>query len=185
MDDWNLDTAVKVSISIKTGLEIAGFLLALLGIYTKLVTMIVRRKPNVNDEINKVALTTLARKNDKIEYEAKLDSLTDKHEEALERARKEAYSEGEKEGHEKGYEVGKVDATRGFRLEFADFLIDEASRIRGQVEDVDRMDLPPITTDAIPLPKTARPLLSFEMEPNHLPSPHASGLDYYTRPPLR
>jgi hypothetical protein len=124
-----------------------------------------------------LALCNLARKNDKTKYEVDIDRLKDEHKEHLENAKRDGYDEGRKEGHEKGYEAGKIDATRDFRLEFADFLNDEASRIRGQVDVVDKLDLPEITTP-IPPPSLPRPVLKVS-----LPYPSGSGEPY--NPPMR
>jgi hypothetical protein len=55
-------------------------------------------------------------------------------------------------------------------LEFADFLNDEASRIRGQVEEVDKQDLPEIS-GTIPLPSPPKKIVAEIM----LPSPGGSG----------
>jgi hypothetical protein len=172
MHTWSLDSAVNVSLSVKLGLEIFGAFCTFLAIYTRVVIYLARRKhhnPSKN-ETNLVALAELSRKNDKAEYERDIEKLKEDHQINLERARKEGYDDGEKAGHEKGYEAGKIDATRDFRLEFADFLNDEASRIRGQVEEVDKQDLPEIS-GTIPLPSPPKKIVAEIM----LPSPGGSG----------
>lgn len=148
MGHFDLDETVTFTISIKLLLGIIGGMLPIIGVYTKVAINIALARYKKSDS-NFLALAELGHKNDLAEVKMEVEKLKSE----VEEARK----EGERQGHEKGYEAGKVDSTRDARHTLADLLIDEAARLRGQVRDVDKQNLPSSTD---PLPNTPLPYIS-------------------------
>jgi flagellar biosynthesis/type III secretory pathway protein FliH len=124
-------------ITLQYVLEVGGCFIVFLSAWTGFVFKFARRKPSHTSK-NELALLELALQDSREEKAALEKRLTEDCELKRSNSYREGYQHGEKAGHDKGYEAGKVDASGNMREEYADFLIAEAMRIKGEVETAEK-----------------------------------------------
>ncbi len=146
MDAWELDSIISVKLTVKLALELVSVILVIILGYTKIIHVLMRRHyhNHLGPSRSDLAATQLSLDNMRLDFRGQIEMMEKDHAEDKVAAFRDGQAAGERAGHAKGYEAGKIDSTRDFRLEFADFLTEQAARLRDEVEDVDKQDLPPI-----------------------------------------
>jgi flagellar biosynthesis/type III secretory pathway protein FliH len=135
--DINMLIDPKHGITLKNVLEIGAGVVMFLSAWTGLVFKFGKSKPSRTSK-NELALLELALQDSREEKAALEKRLTEDCELKRSNSYREGYQHGEKAGHDKGYEAGKVDASGNMREEYADFLIAEAMRVKGEVETAEK-----------------------------------------------